>query len=137
MTKKCVITVNESLARDEVLVNFDLLGLSVKPGTLMAVDVLVDRPGHASLRKHPSHESRREVQETGSSLIDGTSGRRFLFMAKDIPRDMKPRLSNVELYVAKQVADAFGMRKGSIVLLTQVSILFSSALDDLADCYKG
>jgi hypothetical protein len=37
-----------------------------------------------------------------------------------MPKDMKARQHDVEVYVLKHIADAFGMKKGSQVLLTVV-----------------
>lgn len=45
---------------------------------------------------------------------------RYIFVVKDMARELKARYPHVELYVAKQIADVFGMKKGSQVILAPV-----------------
>lgn len=122
--RTCTVTVNESFTRDEVLMNLDLFGDDIKPGTLMDMRILVDKPGHASLRKLPP---RREQGSDAAASVDGVQAetdarRRYLFVVKDMSKEMRARHPTVELYVAKHVADAFGMKRGSTALLAPVSL---------------
>ncbi len=122
--RTCTVTVNESFTRDEVLMNLDLFGDDIKPGTLMDMRILVDKPGHASLRKLPP---RREQASDAAASVDGVQAetdarRRYLFVVKDMSKEMRARHPTVELYVAKHVADAFGMKRGSTALLAPVSL---------------
>ncbi|KAL8348481.1 hypothetical protein RB601_002447 [Gaeumannomyces tritici] len=118
---RCTVTVNESFSRDEVLLNLDLLDGVFRPGCLVAIDVPPEKPGHASLRKLPHQDldgDDRSASDAASSGAGAGAGRRYLFIAKDMSKDLKTRYPNVELYVAKHIAEAFGMRKGGQVYLT-------------------
>ncbi|TLD23860.1 hypothetical protein PspLS_06803 [Pyricularia sp. CBS 133598] len=118
--RRCTVTVNESFSRDEVLLNLDLFDNGIKPGSLMAIEVPPEKSGHASLRKMPTQDhldrddSSMDASQSGSST---TTDRRYLFIVKDMSKDMKLRHPKVELYVAKHVAEAFGMKKGGHVYL--------------------
>ncbi|KAK5660351.1 hypothetical protein OQA88_12892 [Cercophora sp. LCS_1] len=113
--RKCTVTVNESLARDEVLLNFDLVGDEVRPGNLVAIDVVrtdLEKPSQGShLKGHFADRGKDTAVE---------NEKRYICVAKDMPKEIKARLQNVEVYVAKHIADAFGMRKGSQVTLTPI-----------------
>ncbi|KAL1903531.1 vacuolar membrane-associated protein iml1 [Sporothrix stenoceras] len=157
--RTCTVTVNESFARDEVLMNLDHFDDGVQPGQLMAIDVLPDqRPGfggagnnssannsnNSTVRRPTPGTGRKDDPSSGAAGASGTgsgngqdgtgsgpaagqtadsdldAGRRYLFIVKDMPKELKARHPTVEIYVAKRVADAFGMKKGSTVLLTPV-----------------
>jgi hypothetical protein len=107
--RRYTVTVNESFARDEVLLNLDLVGDDVKVGSLVAIDVV--KP---ETEKHShSHDRGRDAAADG--------GKRYICIVKDMPKELKIRYQGVEVYVAKHIADVFGMRKGSQVTLTPVS----------------
>ncbi|CAK7228135.1 vacuolar membrane-associated protein iml1 [Sporothrix bragantina] len=123
--RTCTVTVNESFARDEVLMNLDHFDDGVQPGQLMAIDVLPDqRPGQgtagASTANNSSNNNNNNAGGDGAGPPERDAGRRYLFIVKDMPKELKVRHPTVEIYVAKRVADAFGMKKGSTVLLTPV-----------------
>lgn len=123
LDRKCAITINESFARDEVLLNLDLLGPGIKPRNLMAIEVLkpdADKPLQNTLGKQLLQERGKDAaaQVNGSKTADTQS--RYVFVAKDMPKDLKARYPTAEVYVAKHIADAFGMKKGTQVLLTPV-----------------
>ncbi len=120
MERTCTVTVNESFARDDVLMNLDLFDGEIRPGDLMAIDVLLDKPGFGTLRRHPVQDHAKDAASPDPAQNAVDVGRRYLFIVKDMPKELKFRYSGVELYVAKHIADAFGMRKGSTVLLTPV-----------------
>lgn len=105
--RRYTVTVNESFARDEVLLNLDLVGDDVKAGNLVAIDVV-----KADTEKH-SHDRGRDAAADG--------GKRYICVVKDMPKELKMRYQGVEVYVARHIADVFGMRKGSQVTLTPVS----------------
>ncbi|CAK7266415.1 vacuolar membrane-associated protein iml1 [Sporothrix epigloea] len=129
--RTCTVTVNESFAPDEVLLNLDHFDDGLQPGQLIAIDVLPDqRYGHNTAsassgnntHDNSSNGNRAALGGSGENagLPESDSGRRYLFMVKDMPKELKVRHPSVEIYVAKRVADAFGMKKGSTVLLTPV-----------------
>lgn len=111
--RRWTVTVNESFARDEVLLNLDLMGAGddITPGSLVAIDVI-------------KADSEKPLQNQHQSRRDGGTGpcadRRYICIAKDMPKELKARYSNVEVYVAKHIADAFGMKKGTQVTVTPV-----------------
>lgn len=113
---RCTVTVNESFARDEILLNLDLFDGDLRAGMLVSIDIL-------------GPEASKQ-QSTAAKRLDPTSNhgapdeavKRYLFVVKDMPKDLKARFPHVEIYVAKHIADAFGMKKGSQVLLAPVRI---------------
>jgi hypothetical protein len=120
--RKCVVTVNESLARDDVLVNIDVLDKDIQPGTLMALDVLrseADKPPQTPLQTPYLYDSGKDDRSSAASRAVGVD-KRYIFIVKDMPKELKARHPNVEVFVPKHIADAFGMKKGSQVLLTPV-----------------
>ncbi|KAM6533521.1 vacuolar membrane-associated protein iml1 [Fusarium falciforme] len=124
LERRCTVTVNEGYAKDEVLLNFDLVGGDIRPGTLMCISTVKDdarKPsaGHGSSSKQSQDQN--SGAKGGSTCQNGDSaGFKYVFVAKDMPKDMKARQHDVEVYVLKHIADAFGMKKGSQVLLTVV-----------------
>lgn len=118
MRRKCTVTVNESFARDEILLNLDLFNSRFKPGMLVSLDVL--KP---EVSKQPITSKRlvaaQDAARNGPSEPSRPS-ERYIFVVKDMARELKARYPHVELYVAKQIADVFGMKKGSQVILAPV-----------------
>ncbi|SPQ19971.1 d29bd432-270a-490a-aade-3e62068e6c94 [Thermothielavioides terrestris] len=115
--RRWTVTVNESFARDEVLLNLDLVGDDIGPGRLVAIDVVkadADKPA-----QNPHHKQ-QHLQERKDGSCAGCAERRYICVAKDMPRELKARYPTVEVYVAKPIADAFGMRKGTQVTLTPI-----------------
>ena len=113
---------NESFARDEVLLNLDILGDEAQVGGLMAIDVIrpdTEKPAQGSHHKQNTHDRSKDGSSTGCSQ------QRYIFVVKDMPKELKLRYPSVEVYVAKHIADVFGMRKGSQVTLTPVSKIYN------------
>jgi hypothetical protein len=125
LERQCTITVNESFARDEVLLNLDLLGTHVKPGSLMAIDVLTpeadNKPTQNTLGKQASQDRAKEASPS-NSFRAADSQKRYIFKVKEMPKELKIRYPTAEVYVAKHIADAFGMKRGTQVLLTPVRL---------------
>ncbi|GAB1318993.1 vacuolar membrane-associated protein iml1 [Madurella fahalii] len=114
--RRWTVTVNESFAREEVLLNFDLIGDDIKSGSLVAIDVLkadAEKPPQNSHHKHHLPDRKDVSPGVGHE-------RRYICVAKGMPKDLKARYPMVEVYVAKHIADAFGMRKGTQVTLTPI-----------------
>ncbi|CAK7262906.1 vacuolar membrane-associated protein iml1 [Sporothrix epigloea] len=121
--RTCTVTVNESFAPDEVLLNLDHFDDGVQPGQLIAIDVLPDqRYGQNAANASSGNSNTATPGGTGDNAgpPGRDAGHRYLFIVKDMPKELKARHPTVEIYVAKRVADAFGMKKGSTVLLTPV-----------------
>ncbi|KAK4454343.1 hypothetical protein QBC34DRAFT_317516 [Podospora aff. communis PSN243] len=104
--RRYTVTVNESFAIDEVLYNLDLIGDDVKAGSLVAIDVVKVETD----KKATAHDRGRD----GAT----DAGKRYICVVKDMPKELKIRYQGVEVFVAKHIADVFGMRKGSQVTLT-------------------
>lgn len=126
LERLCKIIVHEAYSRDEILVNLDLLGGEVKPGTLMGVAVLKgdnwrSHGGYGSVNKQEYEQNHEHLTGgSSSSKNHGPLGPRYLFVAKDMPKEMKARNPDTEICVVKHIADAFGMKRGCQVLLTMV-----------------
>ncbi|PNY28761.1 Vacuolar membrane-associated protein iml1 [Tolypocladium capitatum] len=122
----CHVAVNEGYARDEVLLNLDLLGADVKPGSLMSItplkgDAARTTPGsYCSVSKQPSEHCDSSKAASSCHADHDCRHNKYIFVAKDMPKEVKARQPDVEVYVVKHIADAFGMKKGSQVLLAPV-----------------
>lgn len=116
----CTVTVNEGYSRDEVLLNLDRVGGDIKPGSLMGIAVLKGASTKVS-SSHGANAGKQSQDQNGSVESDADNlGHRYIFAAQDMPKETKARQPDVEVIVVKQIADAFGMKKGSQVLLTLV-----------------
>jgi hypothetical protein len=120
----CSITVNDGYSKDEVLLNFDRLGNDAKTDALMAITATKSESSkgpYGSLSKAPAPDPRLAP---GFSLLDQDYiSSRYVFFAKDMPKEMKARYPEADVCVAKHIADAFGMKKGSQVVLALVGLL--------------
>ncbi|KAI1081663.1 vacuolar membrane-associated protein IML1 [Whalleya microplaca] len=125
--RTCSVTISESVVRDEVLLNFDLLGGAVQHGALMSITaVKSDQDRTPSAHYGASRQSsynRASAANTSSedcSKSAGDAGRRYIFVARDMSKEMKARHPTAEVYVSKSIGDAFNMRKGTQVVLAPV-----------------
>ncbi|KAH0597301.1 hypothetical protein MHUMG1_04678 [Metarhizium humberi] len=124
--RHCTISVNDGYSKDEVLLNLDHLGGDIKPGALMALIPLKGDSknatcGYGSVSKQPHEhlDSARAASGTHSDHDHG-AGHTYIFVAKDMSKEMKARHPDTEVHVAKHIADAFFMKKGCHVLLRPV-----------------
>ena len=121
----CTITVSDGYLKDEVLLNFDRLGPDVRPDTLMGITALRGDSGkgfagYGSLSKSTlDHNGGRK--DNGPAIDEDYTSSRYVFVAKDMPNEMKSRQPDVDISISRHIADAFGMKKGSQVILAPVS----------------
>jgi DEP domain-containing protein 5 len=115
LERRCAVTVNEGYSTDEVLLNLDLFP-EFKPGSLVAATVL--RPdGDKASAAHGGHKG-----EGSAGTKEGDAqGRKYIFVVKDLSKELKIRHPGLEIYVVKHIADVFGMKKGVNILLAPVS----------------
>lgn len=124
----CTLGIIEGHSRDEVLLNFDRLAGGVLAQTLMGITMIKgdstrNGPGYGSLNKQSATDyggparGMSHSQSDSEAVID-----RYVFVAKDAPKHMKDRQPDADIFVVKQIADAFGMKKGCQVFLEVVSI---------------
>ena len=138
--RKCVVWVHDDgFSKDDVIINLALFP-DVNPGELMAI---VGLKTETSVRDFQD-KSNRLTHEVDSLVTpmkrersssnpaspqarngddhkpDSYLGRRYLFTAVDMPREMKVKHSNLEVSVAKHIADVFCLKHRSNVLLTMV-----------------
>ena len=123
--RRCTVTVNESYSPDEVLLNLDLIP-EIKPGMLASISV-VKPESEKSTGLHPCSNKQQQTGDHGAGAKgpprdeEGDSPkRRYVFYAKDMSKELKNRHPHVELYVLKHIADNFGMKKGTQVILAPV-----------------
>jgi DEP domain-containing protein 5 len=140
--RKCVLWVHdEGFSKDEVVLNLGLFP-DVKPGELMAIvglktDISIrdfQEKGQGSIheldalatsmqRERSNSNPRSPGPVNGSdSKHDADLGKRYLFIARDMPKEMKTRHPNLEVSVAKHIADVFCLKHRSNVLLTTVCL---------------
>ncbi|KAF4816631.1 Vacuolar membrane-associated protein iml1 [Colletotrichum siamense] len=132
LERRCVVGVNEGYSRDEVLLSPELVKGEVRPGSLVAITVIRTEDGKTSVKDHAAAGARGGSASSGAGQGDGaaqtsdgstaaaTLGKKYFFFAKEMSKELKSRLPNVDIYVVKHIADAFGMKKGTQVLLTPV-----------------
>jgi DEP domain-containing protein 5 len=115
--RRCTVTVNEGYSSDEVLLNLDLFP-EFHAGILMTATVLKLEADKTS-NTHGVHKV------DGAAAKDGEGrAKRYIFVVKDLTKDLKARHPGLEIYVVKHIADAFGMKKGVQVLLNPVGTRF-------------
>lgn len=124
----CTISVNDGYSKDEVLINMDHFGGDIQPGTLMALiplkgDSKNAASGYGSINKqtHEHLDNSRAVSGTFNEHDHG-AGHTYIFVAKDMSKEMKARHHDAEVHVAKHIADAFHMKRGSQALLRPVCL---------------
>lgn len=128
LERKCTVTVNDNYSRDEVLLNLDLLGGDIKPGTLVSISVVkteTDKNSSSHLAKagSSSDHARNGKEGPAPDAECDRSKHRYVFYAKDMSKGLKSRYPHVEVYVAKHIAGNFGMRGGTPVILAPVRSL--------------
>ncbi|KAL1962904.1 hypothetical protein VTN77DRAFT_9082 [Rasamsonia byssochlamydoides] len=128
----CTLWVHdESFSREEVLFNSSAFSeTGVKPGDVIEI-TLVRNGGDSAHPQLKSEFGARAVNdgnvESNSSLSLGGNAKfasrtqgRFLFVVKPLPQDIKQRHPKLEISVTSSVANIFGFKNRSPVLLSQV-----------------
>lgn len=147
--RRCTIRIHDKhdkqFSEEEVVLNLDLFPRdSVKPGDIMAIialkaDVAIRDFQDKSLASRkvadsfpaslPSDPSMSHRKSSDSTSTDGQHdidlGRRYLFAVKDMSADLKTKYPGLEVSVAQHIADVFGFKRHSSVLLTTVRFDFS------------
>jgi DEP domain-containing protein 5 len=142
--RKCTIWIHdEQFSKEEVVLNLDLFPRgSVKAGDIMAIIALkadvtardfqdkspapkkVADSLPASLPLDPSMVHRKSSDSTS---VDGQHdvdlGRRYLFAVKEMSADLKTKSPSLEVSITKHIAEIFGFKRHSNVLLTTVRVL--------------
>ncbi|ODA78017.1 hypothetical protein RJ55_06620 [Drechmeria coniospora] len=123
----CHAAVNDGYARDEVLLNLDLLDGEVVPGSLMSITPVPkgdssrsNSSAYGSISKQPHDRSEGSKVASASHADLDCRHNRYIFVAKDMPKEIKARQPDVEVYVVKHIADAFGIKRGTQLLLAPV-----------------
>lgn len=131
-------THDEAFSKEEVILNLDLFP-DVKAGELMAIVALKTDSGlrdfqdKSTLNKQDIDSATASGQfgkyiwnQSGhghrgkSSRFDVGFGKRYLFLAKDMPKEFKLKQSALEVSLAKPIADVFNLKHRSNVLLCTV-----------------
>jgi hypothetical protein len=140
--RRCILWVHdEQFSKEEVVLNMNLLPEgTVKPGDLLAIVALkADTAGKefqdknllakkgtellsASVQVDTSAAERKSL--TGSISVDASQdidlGKQYLFAVKDMSKELKAKHPTLEVSIAKHIADVFGFKNRSNVLLTTV-----------------
>ncbi|KAK8127173.1 Vacuolar membrane-associated protein iml1 [Apiospora sp. TS-2023a] len=126
--RTCTVAINESLipTRDEVLLNLEMLGGDIKPGSLMSIVPVKSEQDRTASSNYGSNKASLLLHRTntgGGGASDDPSkdlNKRYIFVVKDMSKEVRARNPTIEILVAKHVGDAFGMRKGTQVTLAPV-----------------
>ncbi|KAK0391150.1 hypothetical protein NLU13_0651 [Sarocladium strictum] len=120
----CTLGIIDGHSRDEVLLNFERLGGGVPTQTHMGItmtkgDSSRNGTGYGSMNKQSGNDHGGPTRGMSWSQNDHSEAviDRYVFVAKDAPKHMKDRQPDADVLVVKQVADAFGMKKGCQVFL--------------------
>ncbi|TQV96513.1 Dishevelled, Egl-10, and Pleckstrin domain-containing protein [Cordyceps javanica] len=121
----CTVVVADGYLRDEVLLNLDVVGPEVRPGMLMAISAIKSESakasgGHGSLNRQPLDGIEAAKAAAVLAKDRAALGHRYIFIVKDMPREMKARNQDAEVCIARHISDAFSMKRGTQVLLTPV-----------------
>ncbi|KAH7031423.1 uncharacterized protein B0I36DRAFT_323898 [Microdochium trichocladiopsis] len=123
----CTVTINESINQDDILLNLDHFGGTVKPGMLMSITACKsdqERPGAGIFGASRSISFQRlreaEINAARNQNPEVDPDRKYIFVAKDMSKQMKASQPSVEVYIAKHIGDAFNMRRGTQVVLALV-----------------
>ena len=141
LEQRCVLWVHEEKDfKEEVILNLDLLR-DIKAGDLVAIVALRTDSGVRDFQDRVSASKKSaalsdtlvppESSNPSSKLLGDGDGieikhdvdpeKEYLFVAKDMPKEMKLKHPSMEVSVVKHVAEAFGLKHRSNVLLTTVS----------------
>ncbi|TVY56894.1 Vacuolar membrane-associated protein iml1 [Lachnellula cervina] len=145
--RKCTLWVHEeAFSKDDVVLDLDLFP-DVKPGELMDVVALkadsgvrdfqeVAQPSRkdgdslsATMQRQRSN-SNSDSPSTASgnhARRDSDIGKRYLFIAQEMSKEVKAKQSRFEISVAKHIADLFGLKHRSQVLVSTTDTAVCSA----------
>jgi DEP domain-containing protein 5 len=133
---------DEGFSKEEVVINLDLFP-DVKAGELLAVVALKTESVVRDFQEKPQ-TSKKDVDTLATAMqrersnsnprspgppIDNHTkhdvdhGKRYLFIARDMSKEMKAKAPNLEVSVAKHIADLFCLKHRSNVLITTVGPL--------------
>jgi len=138
--KKCILWVHEeAFSKDDVILDLDLFP-DVKPGELMGVLALKAEPGVRDFQDQPQtsrkdgdtlstpmHRQRSNSNSESPGTVNGSVrrdsdiGKRYLFIAQTMSKEMKAKQPTLEISVAKHIADLFCLKHRSQVLVSTVS----------------
>lgn len=139
--RKCVLWVHDDgFSKEDVVLNLDLFP-DIKTGDLMAIVALKNESNVRDLQEKPQRRDTDSIaasvhRDRSSSYTrspgpntesdakhDDDVGKRYVFVAKDMPQDMKTKQPGLELSVAKHIADLFNLKHRSNISLTTVRAL--------------
>ncbi|QSZ28751.1 hypothetical protein DSL72_003256 [Monilinia vaccinii-corymbosi] len=131
-------THDEAFSKEEVILNLDLFP-DVRAGELMAIVALRTDSGlrdfqdKSTLNKQDIHSAAASGHfgkyirnQSGQGHREKISryevgfGKRYLFLAKDMPKELKLKQSGLEVSLAKPIADVLNLKHRSNVLLCTV-----------------
>lgn len=135
----CTVAVNDGYMRDEVLVNLDVIGPDVKVGSLMAISAIKGDSAKTtgSLNKAPLDQNDHLKAAAAIAKDPNALGHRYIFIVKDMPKEMKARNQDAEVCIVRHISDAFAMKRGGQVLLTPVCKPLCTASSLLTPLFIG
>jgi DEP domain-containing protein 5 len=137
---------DEGFSKEEAVINLDLFP-DVKEGELLATVALKPEPVVRDFQEK-AHTSKKDVDTLATAMQRERSnsnprspgpvsanhpkhdidlGKRYLFVAKDMSKEMKAKQPKLEISVAKHIADLFCLKHRSNVLITTVGLLIRSS----------
>ena len=139
--RRCNLWVHDDgFSKDEVVLNMDLFP-EVQPGDLLAIIGLKTDSGVRDFQE--SNLPKKDAENLGTTMhrerskstpkspvlpdtkYDSQLGKRYLFCAKDLPKELKLKNPTLEVSIHKQLADVFNFKHRSNVLITTVRLYFT------------
>ncbi|TVY47365.1 Vacuolar membrane-associated protein [Lachnellula occidentalis] len=146
--RQCTLWVHEdAFSKEDVVLDLDLFP-DVKPGQLMDVVALKADSGVRDFQDVAQQPSRKDGDSLSATMRrqrsssnsdspstasgkharrDSDSGKRYLFIAQEMSKEVKAKQSRFELSVAKHIADLFGLKHRSQVLVSTTDTAVCSA----------
>ncbi|TVY94159.1 Vacuolar membrane-associated protein [Lachnellula willkommii] len=145
--RKCTLWVHEeAFSKDDVVLDLDLFP-DVKPGELMHVVALkadsgvrdfqeVAQPSRkdgdslsATMQRQRSNSNSDSPSTASGNYArrDSDTGKRYLFIAQEMSKEVKAKQSRFEISVAKHIADLFGLKHRAQVLVSTTDTAVCSA----------
>ncbi|RDW80843.1 putative vacuolar membrane protein IML1 [Coleophoma crateriformis] len=132
--EKCTLWVHEKdFPNEDVVLDLDLFP-TIKDGDLLAIvalktdsgvrdfqDVEIGGPAGTSSDRNNSNIGLPGKGIAADIKYDVDPAKRYLFVAKDMKKDIKAKHSGLQVSIAKNLADVFMLKHRSSVLLTTIS----------------
>lgn len=129
--RRCSLSIHDdTFSKEEVLFNHNLLPAGWKPGQLCGIVVVKTDASGREVMADKSKDGAASVHsdpKAPGGVYDGEVEKQYLFTPRKMNKDILAKKPKLEISVAKHVADVFGFKHRSNVLVTSRSAATVSA----------